>query len=105
MENVQERWGERMMPLRNKIAFHTNYGRTFYNSPEYVGQTRALFADLVSDWFFLAMADVMVHPMGSSFSQTAEWLGMHGPCHKDFRRSLVSFAAWGPCIEQIVGSM
>ena len=105
VENVKERWGERMLPLRNKIAFHTNYGRAFDNAPEYQGLKRALFADLVSDWFFLAMADVMVQPMGSSFSQTAGWLGMHGPCHKDFRRGLVSAAAWGPCVKEIVGSM
>jgi len=105
VENVKNRWGERMLPLRNKIAFHTNYGRTFDNAPEYQGLKRALFADLVSDWFFLAMADVIMQPMGSSFSQTAGWLGMQGPCHKDLRRGLVNAAAWGPCIEQIVGSM
>ena len=97
VEEVEKRWGGRVLPHVQKVAHHSGF-RT--NESGTVRRSRV--ADLISDWFLLAMSDVLLLPMDSTFSGTAEVLGMHGPCHfRRFRRDRII----APCIEAIMRSL
>jgi len=102
--SVKEKWGARVLPLRQKIAFHSNHEKDFHGSLSQAEHC-SLISDLVSDWYFLALADILIQPMGSSFSESAMYLGMQGTC-------LFSSGAWSrrdhkraPCVSNVAKSM
>jgi len=101
---VQERWKDRVLPLKEKIPFHSNHEEEWHGTTISATAHRSLIADMVSDWYLLAIADVFMQPMGSSFSETAEHLGFHGPCFfltsKDINDDDLK-----KCVDQVVRSL
>jgi len=78
---MKTQWGERMLPLKEKVVFHVHEVPQ-QSGADYLGEEKRkeYAADAVSDWFLLAMSDVLIQPMGSAFSTTAMQLGLQGPC-------------------------
>jgi len=98
---VREHWGSRLVPLREKVAFHSRLVGSLSEEKK-----RSLVSDLASDWFLLAIADVLIQPMSSSLSDTAAEVGIH---RCSFRGNQLQKPIMAPvkakCVQDIVQTM
>ena len=91
--NMTRQYGGRMLLVRMKRRFsYSQADHLFFDETgkrlQQQGKVAALSeaegmsaaSDYISDWFLLALSDILVRPMQSGFSQSAAALGMHGPC-------------------------
>ena len=104
VEWASKKWKDRVLPLKQKVPFHSTHQDEWRGSAISRNQHRTLIADMVSDWYLLAVADIVMRPMESSFSETAEHLGIHGPCHF-FTNKGITDGMVGECVEQVLSSL
>merc|ERR1711920_931077 len=87
IENASSIWGARILRDKAKVATHS---ALWEHEPD-------LADDLISDWYLLAMSDVLVVGSQGSFSYTAAWLGMHSACRFIVKDELVA----EPCVNSL----
>jgi len=98
---VRDMWGSRVLDRgTKKIVFHSA-GR-FQGASE---QHRSMTADIVSDWLLLAMSDVLVQPFPSTFSETAMYVGMQGPCRFYYAIWKTRTQHKEACVQGLLGSL
>jgi len=72
IEEATKIFGSRVLPMLPLDPVHSYFFQSLHSE-----RARAQAAKLVSDWFLLALSDVLIRMTSSTFSLTASWLGLN----------------------------